>query len=123
MSDGVMTYAECVAAAEGDGCVVVIPKSNELFIDIDSESQFETFKRLIVTFQKLEHGARWTMAPSPSGKPGHYHVTVRLGRDIDNRERILLQAVLGSDPMRELLSLQRCDAGNPNPSLFFERPA
>ena len=116
-----MTYEQCVEAAKEKGLVVVIPKPNELFVDIDSQAQFELFENLVVTFLRQEH-ATWTAAPSPSRAPGHYHVTVHLHRDVSNRERILLQAVLGSDPMRELLSLQRCDAGNVHPTLFFERP-
>jgi hypothetical protein len=64
------------------------------------------------------------MTTSPSGEPGHAHVVVTLERPVrDMRERIMLQALLGSDPMRELLSWRRLEDGADEDaiSLFFER--
>ena len=46
---------------------------------------------------------------------------VNLPCDVANVERIALQAVLGSDRMREFLSLYRHLNGDTDPTLFFEK--
>jgi hypothetical protein len=51
-------------------------------------------------------------------------VVVTLDRPVrDACERVMLQALLGSDPMRELLSLERIQNGSDDDavSVFFER--
>ena len=120
MSEGVMTYAQCMDEADKRGLDVRVPKNNELFIDIDSE-ELTTFHRQLAVFLKRTDAA-WSVRPSPSGKPYHVHIVVTLTkRTVTNGERILLQAVLGSDPMRELLSWERIGIGDPHPTLFFEK--
>jgi hypothetical protein len=111
-----------MAAAEAKerGCVVVLPKENELFIDIDSEEQDGAFERAIAIYRR-HRSAVAVKTPSPSGEPDHFHVVVRLTKTVDARERIMLQACMGSDPVREMLSLLRLERGDPNPTLFFEK--
>ncbi len=118
------TLAEALAIAAEKGCVVRVPGPRELFIDIDSEEANANFERLL---KACPPGLveRFERAPSPSGAPGHYHVVVLLSRDVkSDTERVLLQAVLGSDPMRELLSWRRIENGSDSASvsIFFERP-
>jgi hypothetical protein len=102
------------------GLVVRYPEPNELFVDIDSEAELRRFNDLFDIF--LEHrdpDALHVATPSPSGKPGRYHVVVRLSKPVaDQRERIILQALLGSDTKRELIAYL-VDSR----SCFFERPA
>lgn len=50
-----------------------------------------------------------------------WHVTVTWPKPLNDPERIALAAVLGSDLIRELLSLIRHFAGSRYPQLFFER--
>lgn len=118
------TLAEAEEVAVSKGCVIRLPRPNELFLDIDSEEAADQARKLI----KVAHahaqisGDTWTT--SPSGAPGHWHVVVVFHRDVrDEYERVLLQAVLGSDPMRELLSWRRLGLGVAANavSLFFER--
>lgn len=117
------------------GLVVRYPASNELFVDIDSEEQSKAFDDLFKIF--CEHywgdiveltleesvGAEqpppvFTRTPSPSGKPGRYHVVVTLPRDVPTqKERIIWQALLGSDTKREALAYFV-----DNRSCFFEKP-
>lgn len=117
------TYEEAVAIAAAKGCVVRVPGPRELFIDIDSEEANNTFDRLRKACPSglIQSVSR---APSPSGRPGHYHIVATLERDVeDDCERVMLQALLGSDPMRELLSWRRIQNGSDSAavSLFFEK--
>jgi hypothetical protein len=118
------TRADAEQIAANKGCTVREPAANELFLDIDSEAAAAQCRRLIATMN--QHGGIMADAwsPSPSGEPGHYHVTVLWHRPLrDMHERIMLQALLGSDPMRELLSWRRLEDGADHDaiSLFFER--
>lgn len=106
---------------------VVYPGPDQLFIDIDSDEQLVQHLRVLAVL--VEHGAlqvsTWSKAPSPSGQPGHAHVTIQLAesvRPMDERERIFMQAMLASDPVREALSLVQLRAGEPSPVVFFELP-
>ena len=107
--------------AEARGCVVVFPKANQLFIDIDTPEQGKYFDKCISSFQR-HTPCMWVKRPSPSGKPDRLHITVTLvDKEIDERTRILYQAVLGSDPLREALSLENLENGDPRPTRFFEK--
>lgn len=110
------------AEAAKRGCIAVLPKPNELFIDIDDEAGLLAF---IVSLEILnrDNDPPWTYtkAPSPSGKPFHFHITVTLDRDVrDEYERFGLQAILGSDRKREALNWRRQDTDTADPSCFFE---
>jgi hypothetical protein len=56
-----------VAEATKKDCVIVRPRSNELFIDIDNESQLNSFSKAIEVFEKT-HPCDFVMKPSSSGK-------------------------------------------------------
>jgi hypothetical protein len=79
-------------------------------------------RRFVDVFPRLDEfgGASCVVHPSPSRAPWHYHITVTLGRKLSNLERIALQSVAGSDPMRELMSFRRACRGDSDPTLFFE---
>lgn len=118
------TLDEAVAIAKTKGCVVRTPAPNELFIDLDSEAAYKTFNQQCNAAPKYLLLNK-LLTPSPSGEPYHYHVVLQLSRPVrDERERILLQALFGSDLMRELLSWRRLEDGtDPGAiSLFFEKP-
>ena len=124
-SDGFLrqTFAEAVALAGVKGCYVRTPGPRELFIDIDSEEANARFKRQLGALP-TDFVERVESTPSPSGAPGRYHKVVTIARDVKGEtERVLLQAALGSDLMRELLSWRRIDNGSEAKavSLFFEK--
>lgn len=105
------------------GFKIVLPADNELQIDIDDDEQFEIFSRTSESFAK-----NWWLDadmpvvevhPSKSGLPSR-HVTITLPFDVTPWQRIALQASLGSDPMRELLSAMRLMKGDIAPTLFVE---
>jgi hypothetical protein len=108
--------------AKAKGCRVVEPASNELFIDIDSEVDYAYFQKQIKRIE-VRWPCAWRATGSPSGKPGRYHVRVVFEGDrrLDHWQRIALQAVLGSDRVRELISVQRLLDGDATPTLFFEK--
>jgi hypothetical protein len=110
-------FQQAQATAKERGLVVVSPGENELFVDIDDAESLAVFDRLIPKIVEMIPGTTWVTRPSPSGEPNH-HVVVTLGRNLDDVfERVLLQAILGSDRMREVLSWQRATRGDPLPTL------
>lgn len=88
------------------GLVVRYPKEDELFLDIDSEEAWNLHVSLFKIFREHEDpDAVAVRNPSPSGKPGRYHVIVTLSRPVKSvEERIIFQALLGSDTKRELIA-------------------
>lgn len=109
--------------AADKGCVVVRPKENELFLDFDEVHQWNQFvgKNWPIFRKYFDPKATHKLEQSQSGKPGHIHITISLSKPVSALERILFQAVLGSDPVRELLSLVRLYYNLPDPTLFFEK--
>lgn len=107
-----------IEKAKKDGNTVVLPEPNQLLIDVDDPADlaklFELFPILTRSF-KL---AKWVMTPSKGAS--RYHVVMTLDRAFNDTERILLQACLGSDRKRELLSFVRVTKGDPHPSLLIE---
>lgn len=51
----------------------------------------------------------------PSHTPGHFHYILRLSYTLLPERRVLLQALLGSDPKREACNLYRIECGIPEP--------
>jgi hypothetical protein len=107
--------------AEEEHLEVVLPRPNQLFIDIDNDFAMAIFERNLPSFY------RWyacvgseVIRPSKSGGE-RKHITITLADDIDPKERLILQAYLGSDLKREFLGLQRIKQGDPHPTLFLEK--
>jgi hypothetical protein len=121
MSEGPDRLEEATALAKAKGRVVVVPKANELFVDIDSEADMERFQRIRVTLESFL-SLKVDIRPSPSGRPDRHHIVVTLDREVTEIERVALQAILGSDPTREALSYRRILKGIAPATLFFENP-
>ena len=114
---------EYVKRMKADGFDIRYPESNELLIDLDSDKAFEEFKvRISRVSYELEvngEGAKLSYKVYPSKTECHYHVIVTMPFDLDEPfERIALQAVLGSDPVREMLSIFRIWLGDKHPTLL-----
>jgi len=110
------TIESAAAKAKSLGRVVTFPRPNELFLDIDSEIAMRRFVRGVTRLS----GVTYLVRPSPSGRPGRHHVVVTMPRPVSPMERIALQAILGSDPIREMLSWFRIERGIEEPTIFFE---
>lgn len=90
-----------------------------LLLDLDTEAAWNTFRRvqsLAGPYFNLGDVYEW---PSKSGLP-HRHVAIILEQGMhDQNTRIALQAALGSDPVREILTLRRAAHGIENASRLF----
>jgi len=125
MSGTSMNMEAAIAAAASKGTPVIrVPEDNELFIDIDCEEDYEIFRDHLNTLDDVVGVLEVEERTSKSGLP-HRHIVVRLGRDVrDDVERCLLQAVLGSDRLHELLTWKAIQGGEMiSPTLFFEQVA
>lgn len=118
---GTLNSSHAFTQAETTGEVVVLPKANELFIDIDDEAASTRFYDNVAKVHEYVGVLDQRHRPSRSGDPNRWHITVDLARSVNDMERILLQAVLGSDLRRELLSYCRITIGDPHPTLFLEK--
>lgn len=107
---------------EREGYRVDFPGENELFIDIDSARQWSIFKDQLKVFERnFGSVISYKVTPSKSGPPNR-HIRVILPFQVNELQRIAFQAVLGSDPVRELLSIARDRQGDEHPTLFLEQP-
>lgn len=101
------------------GMDVVFPADNQLQIDIDKEEDY-VYMNSVLDVLDVHWGIK-DMEVHPSKSFGEKrHVTITLYRDIDVKERILLQACFGSDRKRELLSYLQVIHGDEHPVLFLE---
>lgn len=101
---------------------VIYPEKTELFVDIDDRASLYQFYSFLPNVEKTIGTIRITKTPSPSGHDGRFHITVELRRPVkDAFERIMLQALLGSDRLHESLSWVRAVAGHAHPTCFFEK--
>lgn len=101
--------------------IVILPEKNQLFVDIDNELQYAIYERNLLRLQEFYEVTGTAESPSKSGTEGRCHITISLAEDIEDKERLLLQAFLGSDLTREFLGLQRIKAQDPAPTLFLEK--
>lgn len=104
---------------------IVIPKNDELFIDIDNVDDYNFFlkqhallaSRGIVTT---------TYSVTSSKTAGHYHIVVYINRSNTGiawtpEKKLLLQCLLGSDRKHEMWSyISHQLYGHPHPTVFFE---
>jgi len=98
---------------------IVHAKPNELQLDYDADELPEQFNKLLPILRDrfAKGNIEWKKYHSSSGK--HLHVVITLPEEITDQERIVWQAVFGSDYMREGLNVLRMVAHIENPSLLF----
>jgi len=123
MSEFSLNSQRAFEEAEAIGGRVVLPEANELQIDIDSKVELDEFHKRL---RRLENNVpnfrqSYLIYPSKSGNPNKFHITIPLQSDVTPWQRIALQACLGSDPIREILSAARLLKGDPYPTLFIEK--
>lgn len=128
MSDFIAPNSErAIQEAANLGLDVVFPQPSQLQIDIDDVNQYWVFHENLGILEQHIFGDYLDVSDKPSRNDGaredkfKRHVTVNLPRNISNVERIMFQALLGSDPKREILSLVQELAGDPHPTLFLEK--
>jgi hypothetical protein len=111
--------ARALKEAEENNLVVVFPGESELQLDLDTEHAFNIYLELKPIIERYYGIEKEKITPSRSGLPKR-HVTVTLYTKLTSYERIALQAILGSDRVRELLSAIQEMQGDQHPTLFLE---
>jgi hypothetical protein len=110
---------EQLAKKHNPNLEIVPAKPNEIQIDYDCEDIPKRFEEVLdILRERFEQGSvQWDKFHSTSGK--HWHVVLHLPQNITDQERIVWQALFGSDHIREGLSFMRLLANIPNPVLLF----
>lgn len=101
------------------GMTAFTAKDDELLIDLDSPSEPDHFGYVLDNLRA--NGYRVKGSPLyTTSKSGNTHIYIQLTQPMDNMMRIVIQAALGSDPIREVLSAIRCiqGAGSISTALF-----
>lgn len=114
---------EFIRQMKAAGYRIVAPEPNQLQIDIDTPEQYAVYQHAIeCVMRNWPRCAALTFEEhaSKSGWPAR-HITITLPFEVDPWQRIALQAALGSDPIRELLSATRLLKGAELPTLFVEK--
>lgn len=104
-------------------CTIELSDETTLQLDLDSEEAYGVYFKQVQRLRELELLSLDPYLDDPvtvrRSRNGNRHVIIKLARALPVEERILLQALLGSDPVREALSLARVRAGNLHPILLF----
>lgn len=120
------TFAELqdrLATARAAGYDVIQSTSETLLLDLDTPAAVAAYNRAIVVALEvlIVQGVEWW-----NSKSGHVHVHVRVkpGKRTESfRDRLMWQAILGSDGVREQLSYRDWASGTPwlceEPSYLF----
>lgn len=115
--------------AESLGLDIYEPKPNEVLLDFDEPTDDDEIEYR-QTLEMINDALGSPFTPylveakrtvSKSGKGAHVYLTC--SRELSNLERVLLQAVLGSDRKREALGFMRITLGSTRPpGVLFELP-
>lgn len=117
---GMPNSQRAIDLAVNDGLNAIFPKDTELQIDIDNEHSFRMFEKQQLILNRFVPIKDIKIEPSRSGLPKR-HITVTLFDSITQIERLALQAMLGSDRVRELLGYVQHKNNDPHPTLFLEK--
>ena len=110
-------FEEAKHEARNKGFHVVECDDYTLLLDLDDEESKKQYSKMLPFFINLlgaKEYQRW------DSKSGNLHVIVRLPKAFPLSERLAFQAILGSDPKRELFSMIGAVNGIQNPSILFK---
>jgi hypothetical protein len=107
--------------AANEGLCIVVPNDRTLQLDFDSDESYE-WLWLSKNLSNLHVHFDVAKIVTTVSKSGNKHVHITLNQSLDTPTRIALQAVLGSDPVREFLNIARHLKGIKDPVVFFEKP-
>lgn len=105
--------------AESRGYTVYRGDPRTLLLDLDDKRAQDQYARILPIMFEL-YGAR--EAERWETSPGKIHVVVKLDGPHRAHVRCGMQAILGSDQVKEALSLRRLKNGILEPSLLFRPP-
>lgn len=107
---------EVHALAEKTNCDILPATPFTLQLDIDSAPDLAFFKKQFSRLRNFLPFESYSVLRSRSKK---WHVIVKLHSEMPVRERIMLQSIMGSDRVREALSLIRVLEGDECPILLL----
>lgn len=111
------TRMHLVRAAKAVDCRLIVPHDFELIVDIDAGKVFNDAMYNRMEMDQLVMGRLDTVS-----RNGNKHVYVRLQCHLTLAQRVALQLLLGSDPIKELLSIQADMLNAEIPTAMFETP-
>lgn len=100
-----------------DQLSLFVPNDEQLVLDLDTRRQFYQFIDGVKWMQRHTDLIQHVLV-KPSGG-GNLHALITLTKPMSVSDRIALQATLGSDPLKEFLSIHRCHTGQENPITLF----
>jgi hypothetical protein len=111
--------------AKERGLVVVLPGDDELFVDIDNADDYTALGTGLLAFSQNGVEIHITKEVRSESGGAHRHVYLKVPDKLlpmSPTERVLLQACLGSDRTREVLSFLRLKWKKDRPAtVFFEK--
>lgn len=113
--------AEAVKKATADGFTIVRGNENTLLLDLDTAQamkQFNSTYEMVDSKFGILHQEFWT---SKSGGERR-HAKLILKTSLSAAERVALQAIMGSDPKREIFAVTKLGHGIAEPSMLFKPP-
>lgn len=123
-SDPNETREAFIAKMKLEGYHPEYPEYNQLQLDIDNAIHMAVFERSFEIFARemlIAYGETLVPIKTPSRSGTGFHIRISLPFVVDNIERIAWQAALGSDPVRELLSLLRSSRNDEHPTMLIEK--
>lgn len=101
------------------GLVIVEPRENVLQLDIDTGAQRDQYEIQRLVLQSIIPILETVATTSKGGKT---HLYLCLRDSLSAEARIALQASLGSDPKREILTLRNLRDQRAYPLFLYEKP-
>lgn len=121
--------------ARQEGLEIVLPSPNQIQLDIDrpwtaEKFYLQTYSQVSLLIHNRDNRKRqlvdrliheWSVVKWESWKSngGNCHVQITFWRTFEPLEKVALQSILGSDPMRELLNFRRVLCGADDPIALF----
>lgn len=122
MSEGSLDPTQDIAKALAKGMKLVESAPCSIILDLDSKAAMAQYNVMLPRIQRdlvIVERERWE---SKTKDKNHWHVVLETDIMLTPVTRLLLQTILGSDPMKEFLSLVRYRAGYGVFSILFRPP-
>jgi hypothetical protein len=103
---------------DGEWQAVIPEGDRQLFIDLDTMDQHRQFLAMWPLVKENNTDYEYRLSFSKSGR---VHIIVEMGYYRNLPFRSAMQAILGSDPKREVLHLNSYEKGETNPVVLIER--
>lgn len=114
------SFEDSVVYAKTLGCVLKVPKENQVFVDIDSGEAFDEYRTRLLWLLTQIAIKEVSVTPSKSSWP-HCHVILETNFALTDAERIVFQVLLGGCADANLCSFRNLLLKDEHPVRFFEK--